>query len=494
MSLPNLFSLGFLLPGVAAKIDFSRAIRGLRGMPRRLLLITHKLAAGNAAVNTIMTVTTDPDAVALFGEGSLALIMWRAAKANADRGLPIDVICIAEGNAAGKAASIVVITTAGGTLGVSGEFMFYIGSQRIAFGLVAADTPTTIAAKLAAAISAVPKLPVTAATNANAGEVVVTCKWGGATGNDISLVTQFYPDDHLPVGLTVTIPAMAGGNVAPDVTPVITKMLGYRATEIVNPFTDSTNMGLLENEMAVRWLANNMRDGAIVVGFRGTEGAITTHLASRNSPHVHTMATTKDLTSPFETAAMAAACIESGCAIDPALPPIDLLVGYVGPKQGDDFTDDQKGNLLALGGSPLQIDQDGTGRLLRMVTNYTQTSGGAADRSMANLMWIKTMSYYRWFVCTEFLTKYRGYKLAQYITDPIPGQKIMTPQLGEEIMLGIYKVFTDVALMQNTPYYQETLVVEVDGPNEKLKILDEPVIVTQHYQTEITSYPVAGQV
>ena len=70
----------------------------------------------------------------------------------------------------------------------------------------------------------------------------------------------------------------------------------------------------------------------------------------------------------------------------------------------------------------------------------------------------------------------------------------MTKQLGEEIMIGLYKQFLDIGLCQNMDYYQQTLVVEVDGPNGKLKIQDEPVIVTQHYQTEITSYVVAGQV
>lgn len=492
MALPNLLSLNFLVPFVASKIDFSRAIRGLRGMPRRLLLIGHKLAAGTAAVDTILTVTTEVDAITLFGEGSLMLSMWRAAKANADLGLPIDVICIAEGAAAVKASSIVVV---GGAPTAAGELMLYIGSQRISFGVLTTDTPTTIAAKLAAAINAVAKLPVTAATNVTAGQVVVTAKWGGPTGNDISLTTQYYQDDKLPVGLTLAIPAMAGGAVSPDVTPVITKMAGYRATEIVNPFTDSTNMGLLETELATRWLANNMQDGMVVNAYRGTEAAIGTLLNTRNSPHVHSITTTKDLTHPWDTAAMAGAAIESSAAIDPALPQTGIvLFGYVGPRQGDDFTIDQKNNLLVAGGSPLQIAQDGTGALLRMVTNYTQTASGAADRSMAELCWIKTMSYYRWFRVTEFMIKYTGFKIAQYITDPIPGQKIMTKELGEEIMLGLYKLFMDTGLCQNMPYYQDTLVVEVDGPNGKLKILDEPVIVTQHYQTEITSAVVAGQV
>lgn len=493
MPLPNLLSLNFLVPFVASKIDFSRAIRGLRGMPRRLLLVGHKVAAGTALLNTLATVSTETDAVALYGEGSMMVAMWRAAKANAALGLPIDVICIAPGGGAVAASSAVTISMAGGTLGTTGEVMFYIGAQRLSFGAVAADTPATVAAKLAAAINAVPRLPVTAA--AVAAVVTITAKWGGPTGNDISLVTQYYPDDRLPVGLTVTVPAMSLGAVNPDVTPVIVAMAGYRATEIVCPFTDSTNMGLLENELATRWLANNMQDSQLVNALRGTEAVLTTYLNARNSDQVHTITTTKDLTHPWETAAMAGADIESMAAIDPAQPHTNaVLIGYLGPKQGDDFTIDQKNNLLNAGGSPLQINVDYTGSLMRMVTNYKRTPQGAPDRSRAELCWIKTMSYYRWYRVTEFQIKYMGYKIAQYITDPIPGQKIMTKELGADIMIGLYKTFMDVGLTQNMPYYKQTLIVEVDGPNGKLKILDEPVIVTQHYQTEITSAVVAGQI
>jgi phage tail sheath gpL-like len=391
-----------------------------------------------------------------------------------------------------------VLTNAAGaaaTLAYAGEVMLYIGGTRISVGVTTSDTQATVATKLINAINAKVSLPVTAAAGAQTYQVVLTARWGGPTGNDIDVRSTYYADDALPVGLTVTTPAMSGGAVNPDVTPVIAAMAGYRATEIVMPFNDSTNLGLLEAELATRWLANNMQDGAVVNCIRGTEGAITTALATRNSPHVHTIATTKDLTSPWETAAMAGANVESQAAIDPAVPATGIvLVGYKGPRQGDGFTVDQLNNLLVAGACPMLIAQDYTGSLLRMVTNYTQTSGGAADRSMAELAWIKTMSYYRWFHVTEFQTKYVGYKLAQYITEPIPGQKIMTKELGEEIMLGLYKLFMDAGLCQHMEHYQDTLTVEVDGPNGKLKIVDEPVIVTQHYQTEITSYVIAGAV
>lgn len=498
MSLTNLLSLNFLVPYVAAKNDFSRAIRGLRGMPRRLLLIGHKLTAGAIPANTILTVSSEADAIAQFGEGSMLVAMWRAAKANADLGLPIDCIAIAQGGAAVAATSTLAITNAAGAGAVfaqSGELMVYIGGVRVSVGITTADTQVTAATKLINAINAIPSLPVTAAATANTNEVLLTCRWGGPTGNDINVRSAYYLDDRLPAGLTITTPAMANGAVSPDVTAVITAMAGYRATEIVCPFTDSANLALLEADMATRWLANNMQDGSVITCYRGTESGVTTWLSTRNSPHVATITVTKDATNPWETAAMAGAAIESQAAIDPAVPQTGIvLLGYKGPSAGNHWTVDQLNNLLQAGGSPLAIAQDYTGALLRMVTNYTQTQAGAADRSMAELCWLKTMSYYRWFHVTEFLTKYQGYKLAQYLTEPIPGQKIMTAELGEEIMLGLYKLFCDVGLCQNPDYYRSTLVVEVDGPNGKLKIQDEPVIVTQHYQTEITSYVVAGQV
>ncbi|MBY0237083.1 MAG: phage tail protein [Burkholderiaceae bacterium] len=498
MSLPNLLSLNFLVPYVASKVDFSRAIRGLRGMPRRLLLVGHKLAAGAATANLIQTVSSDADAVYQFGEGSMLVAMWRAAKANADLGLPIDCIVIPQGPAAVAASSTLVLANAAGAalpLANSGEVMLYIGGQRVSLGVTTADTQATVATKLINIINAQPNLPVVAAATGNAAEVKLTCRWGGPSGNDIDVRNTYYLDDRMPSGLTLTVPAMSLGAVTPDLSPLIAAMAGYRATEIVNPFTDSPNMVLLETELGARWAANNMQDGAVVTCIRGTEGVNTTWLNQRNSAHVHTIAVTKDATNPWETAAMAGAAIESQAAIDPAIPATGIaLQGYKGPSQGNHWTVDQLNNMLVAGGSPLQIAMDYTGSLLRMVTNYKRTSGGAADRSMSELCWIKTMSYYRWFRVTEFKVKYQGFKLAQYITEAIPGQKIMTKQLGEEIMIGLYKLFMDAGLCQNMDYYRTTLQVEVDGPNGKLKIVDEPVIVTQHYQTEITSYVVAGAV
>jgi phage tail sheath gpL-like len=497
MPIQDILSINYLEPFVANKLDFSRAVRGLRGMPRRLLLIGQKLAAGTAANNGLLrAVGTEADAIAYFGEGSMLVAMWRAATANAGLGLPIDCIAVPAAAGAAAASSEVVFSTAGATLGTSGDVQLYIGGVRVGVGAQAADTGATIAAALVAAINAVPSLPVTAAIGSATNKVLLTCRWAGPSGNSIDVRATYYTDDRLPVGLTVVIPPMAGGAGTPDITAAIAAMVGYRATELVCAFTDNANLALLEAELEARWLANNMQDGQAVTCVRSADSATAlTWLASRNSAQVHTIMTKNDVSNPWETAAEVGAAIESQAALDPAVPHMGIsLAQYKGPVQGQGWAGQEPNNLLLAGGSVLKMHVDYTGELSRMVTNYEHNGAGAPDRSKSSLNAIKTMSYKRWFNVTEFQTKYYNFKIAEYVDEAIPGQEIMTKELGEDIMIGIYLEFMKVGLMQNLPYYKQTLVVEIDGTNGRLKVQDEPVLIGQHYQTAITTYPILGHV
>lgn len=499
MAIPNIISLQWLLPFVAQKNDFSRAIRGLRGMPRRLLLVGLKQSTGIGQVGTIININSQEQADLQFGARSMLAHMWRAAKANAGQGLPIDCIAIAlnagtNTPAAGK-FTFQNAKTPGAAFTVPGTTVVYVGHTRYAVSYGTTDTPVTLAAKVVAAINADPTRIVTAAVGSPTNDVTITMAWDGDTGNSLSLREGYYPEERLTDELTVTATNPTGGSGLPNVSGISAALVGYRATEIVCPFSDAEAMRVFELEMDNRWQAQNMQDGQVITAVRGNEATLSGWLNTRNSPHVHVITTRQDLTPPWLTAAMAGAAIESLAAIDPTLPVTGTkLVGYLGPINTNRMTDDEANALLQLGGMPLQVATDGTGYLRRAVTTYTMTLNGAADRSMAELAWIKTMSYYRWFHVTEFQIKYQGFKLAQYLDEPIPGQKIMTKDLAQEIMIGLYKVLCDAGICQNPSYYQDTLVIEIDAPNGRLKIVDEPVIITQHYGTEITSYVVAGQV
>lgn len=495
MSLPNLYSINDLLPGVAYDINFGRSVRGLRGMPRRLLLVGHKLTAGNAVLGRITRAYTEAEAIALCGEGSMLIEMWRAAWANCDSSMPIDIYPAAPNGTAVAAATTLVVTNSGANVQTSGEVMLYIGGVRLGVGVTTSDTAATVAAKLIDAINAVPSLPVTAAATATPSEVKLTCRWGGLTGNQIDVRSNNHEADILPQGLTLTIPAMAGGATNPDLSGLAAAMNGYRATEIANPFTDATNMNLVEVELEKRWGALNKQDSQMAVVVRGDAAAINTWLAGRNSPQVHMVPVTKDVTNPWATAAMVAAAAEQRAVIDPAQPHTGVVLqGYIGPRLADHWSESEAKSFFPAGGSPLAISEDRKGSLQRMVTNYATNVSGAPDASIRELCWVKTMSYIRWFTVTEYQIKYVGFKLGVYVDQPIPGQKIMTRNLIEEIQVGIYGQLMNAGLVQNMDHYKSTLVVELDGPNGKVKVQDEPVLITQHYQTEITSYPIAGQV
>jgi len=493
MAINNLLSLDFLVPFVAHKFDATNAIRGLVGMPRSVLLIGQAKPPAGVDITKRHRVTTEAEAIGLLGEGSMLLAMWRGAKANAALGIPLDLVILADDETALAATGKVTIQV--DAQHAAGELPLYIGGERLRIGVSVTDTSTTAATKLINAINARKRLPVTAAAGQNPGEITLTCNWKGATGNTIDLRGAYFADDQVPQGVTMTITAMAGGAVNPDIDPFVAAIKGTRPTEIAMPYNDSANLGVLEDELERRWNFDNMRDGQAVTVMRGTEGEVTAFLGPRNSPMCHTLCVTRDLTNTWETAAMAAAAIESHCSTDPAYPFTGTkLAGYVAARQEDDWETEQRGNLLSAGGSVLETMEDGTANLLRMVTNYITHPTGALDPSWRNLNWVKTLSYYRWFTVREFQTTYRGYKMAEYLVEPIPGQKIMTVQLGTDIMLNNYDQFVAVGLFQNAEYYKKTLLVEVDGTSGKLKVLDQPVLVTQHYQTEITSEFIAGHV
>lgn len=484
--LPNLFSLNFLVPKVAMAIEIGNAVRGLRGMPRNVLLIGQKLPAGTLTDNTVMQVTTEANAIALLGEGSQLLGMWRAAKLNAEPGLPILVVAAPEATGSSASAGKLSLTITGDSADYAGTLSLYIGGELVRVGIALGDSPSALASRVVAAINAETYLPVTAAVNGtNNFEVDLTCRWKGDTGNDIDLRVGYYADEVLPQGVTATVTAMDGGATNPDLSDVIAAMAGQRFTEIASAFTDSANLTLLEEELERRWAFDSMQDGQLVTVVRGTEGQLTTFSDGRNSPAGHTVGVTNDLSNPWETAAMLGASIESSSATDPAVPYSGReLKGYRPAPAQERFLGDQNNVLLTHGISTLDGEY-----MERMVTNYTENKLGAPDISLRNLNWVKTLSYWRWFRVSTVHLKYlsKGYKLGEYVTEPKPGQKIMTKELAEEIALEDYQTFMDAGLMQSMEHYHSKLITEIDGAHGKVKQVESPLLMTQFYQMEVTS-------
>lgn len=496
----NLMGLGWLLPGVYQKIDFGRNVRGLRGMPRRVLLIGHDLN-GEMVRMAPLQVRSLADALTQAGRGSMLAAMWAAAYLNADKGLPIDIMSVAppSGGAVASADPVVSLSS-GTTVAEAGEVPFYVHGLRASVAATVDDTPTTLAEKLVAAINALsdlyPTVQVVASVPSGAapGTFRVSCRWAGVSGNNIDLRSTYYDDDRLPSNVVLTIPAMSGGTLNPDLSGIADALAGYRATEIVCPFTDSTTMQALEAELIQRWSHANMTDGQACKVVRGTATNVLAWKTPRGSEQGHSIPVLGDCTNPWETGAMVAAGIESVAVGDPSMHYLGRpLVGYMGPRRGTGYSDVERNDMLRAGLSPLSVAADGTATLGRVVTDYTQTAQGTEDASRRELPWVKFMSYYRWFTLTEFALNYReGWKLDPFAGDPVPGVKIMTEPLIVDVMVGNYSKLVQAGLVsQDLQSYIDSVKAEIDAHNCLVNIEDSPQMLSPYYQTGIISYPVA---
>lgn len=491
VSIAEIISTQWLIPGVYNKFDPSRALRGPREMPRSLLLwgqITSPMF-NPANFNKRMTVTTDAEARGLLGSGSILYQMWRGAKDNSGLGLPIRVMPLQD-NSTGIANVRTITVTTSGSRG-SGEQAVYIGGDRYSVGVQAADTAAQIAAKLGAALN-VGDNPFTVAVNA--AVITLTAKNKGTLANTIDIRTALYDSDNDVLGVTLAIAQSTAGAVDPSLSAAIVNTQNSRDTEWVVPYTDGASMALIDAEILRRWGQDVQSDVCSITALRGTEGTHTTWLASRNNPLMHSVHTVNDPTSPFVTAAMAGAAVETAASLDPAVPHEGIpLVGYKAAREEEFLQSTQINNIMLAGGSSLVVQPDGTATLMRMVTHYKTHNTGAYDESMRDLCWIKTLSWFRWFRNTLFAIRTQGFKMGEY-AQPIDGQKIMTLEIAHDMLMNIYGDAVTLGRMQNPDHYEKTMLIQIDGPRGRLKIQDEPVLMTQLHQTMITSMWAAGHV
>ncbi|AXF86399.1 hypothetical protein DTO96_102153 [Ephemeroptericola cinctiostellae] len=492
-AIAEIISTQYLIPGVFNKFDPSSAMRGPREMPRSIALFgpINNPLFNPANFDHAITLTTDAAARGMLGAASIGYQMWKAAKANAIKGLPIRFV--AQRDDATAVARVVTITISVGAPASrqNGEQAIYIGGERYSVGILSTDSAAAIAEKFAAKLNTANNLfSVLLVGNV----MTLKAKTKGQLANLIDFRTRYYRTDELVSGVTVSMKTTVNGAVNPSISAAIANLAKTRDTEWVIPYTDGANMGILEAELMRRWGQEVQSDVQAIVAMRGTEGAHTTWLKSRNCPLVHSIHTNKDMSSPWELASMAGATIESMAMLDPATPHTGAaLVGYKPAATGESLNEDQINNIMLEGGSSVSVHADNTATLMRMVTNYTTHNTGAYDTSMRELNWIKTLSWFRWYRNAEFSIKTQGFKMGEY-AEAIPGQKIMTYDVAQDMLLGIYDNAIGIGRMQNPEYYKDTLLIQIDGPQGRLKIRDEPVIMNQLYQTAITSQWVAGHV
>mgnify|MGYP003632081191 CR=1 FL=1 len=474
----NQIPINLRTPGAYIEIDNSAALRGLPGMPSRILVIGQRLAAGTVAEAVPTRVLDEDEAEAFFGRGSMLHLMFRALKANNDWtetwAVALDDL-VAGVTAAGTVSF-------GGAVTTAGTLNLYIAGQRVRVGVATTDAAADVATNVAAAIVATTDLPVTAAVNGVTDtQVDITARHKGEAGNGIDLRVNHYPGEYTPAGLTVTFGAMANGAGNPDLADAIAVLGEQWYTDWIQPYTDSANLVALETELADRFGPMVMQDGHAYTAAAATHAALTTLGNARNSPHLSIIGADGSPSAPWAWAAALGAVAAYHTKIDPARPLQTLgLTGLIAPKVEDRFTLQERNLLLYDAITTFTVDDGGIVRIERAITTYETNASAIDDPSYLDVNTMKTLAFLRYSTRARILQKFPRHKLADDGTNFGAGQVVVTPKIIRAELIALFKLWEEAGLVEGLEQFKEDLIVERDGSDvNRVNALIPPDVINQ---------------
>jgi phage tail sheath gpL-like len=470
---------GVRVPLFYAEMDNSQA--SYFSQPLRSLLIGQKLSTGSAPANEPVLVSTTAQANALFGIGSMLARMHAIYRLSDPTG---EIWCLPVADAgAGVAASGTITVTGPAT--AAGTINLYIAGQKVQVAVGSSDSADTVAASINTAINAATDLPVTSAVVTNV--VTLTCRWKGATGNDITVLDSFRGvagGESLPTGVALAYVAMASGATNPTLTSAITAMGDDAYDFVIHPYTDSTSLDAFATEYgdsSGRWSWSRQVYGHCYTALRGTLSDLTTAGALRNDPHHTIAAIDADCPHPsWEYAAAYGARNAVFIAADPARPTqTGQLTGLLAPRAGKRFIWTERNSLLSYGIATSFV-VSGVIQIERAITTYQKNSFNQADPSYLDSETLHTAAYVLRYLSNAITSKYSRHKLANDGTRYGAGNAIVTPSVIRGELLAAYDVLMDLGIVENKEAFAEHLIVERDSLNpNRLNVLFPPDYVNQ---------------
>lgn len=465
------------VPLFYAEVDNSQAGGGSETLKRLVIGQANDDSTGSTKL-TLATRQADVDAIA--GEGSMLAAMYRAFRSGDPSGqiwiLPVK---LATGVAATGKFGIA------GTATESGILSAYAAGRRVRVTVASGMTAAAAATALANAINATLNMPVKA--SAATGDVTVTCKWKGSTGNDIRLEMNragLVNGERTPAGLTVTVTAMASGAGSPDMDTVLAGA-GDEAFEFVcHPWTDSATLDACADwmgDISGRWAWSAMLYGHVYSAIRGAVGALVAAGTARNDQH-HTLGGVEvNVPQPvWEVAAAFVARQAVFLSIDPARPTqTGQLLGIDAAPAGERFTMLERQALLTSGIATF-ASADGTMRIERAITTYQKNAYGQADDSYLDSETMHTTAYVVRFMRNWITTKFGRHKLADDGTRFGAGQAIVTPSIIRNELIAAYMQLETNGIVENADLFAQYLIVErASGNPNRVSVLFPPDYVNQ---------------
>lgn len=466
------------VPLFYAEVDNSQAGGGSTAMRRLIIGQVNDDATGE--VGKLVLTSRLSDAVAIAGDGSMLAAMLAKFRLGDPMG---QIWCLPFKVTAGAAAAGKF--SIAGTATEAGVLSAYVAGRRLRVSVTSGMTADEAATALAAAINAAFNMPAKAA--ALAGEVTVTCKWKGATGNDIKLQMNragLVNGERTPAGLTVTTTAMAGGAGSPDMDVVLAAVGDEEFEFVCHPFTDTASLdafALWMNDISGRWAWSAQLYGHCYTAIRGAVGELVAAGRPRNDPHMTMEGFELDVATPvWEHAAAFTARQAVFISADVARPTqTGELVGVDAAPAGARFMLNERQTLLS-SGIATTTAADGTVRIERAITTYQRNAYGQPDDSYLDSETMHTTAYVIRFLRQRITSKFGRHKLADDGTQFGEGQAIVTPKTIRAELIAAYMELERAGIVENSELFAQYLVVERSQDNaNRVNVLFPPDYVNQ---------------
>ena len=290
-------------PGKYFEFNTKLAVRTLATNPQTVLIVAQKTADGTAPENTPVQVFDTDTAGKLFGFGSQAARMVRAAM-RAYGYVDLSVLPVAD-DTAGIAASGSLKLTGDAT--AQGVITLTVADTEVSVAAAAEDSAETLATALTTAVNAERDLPVTA--QAATGTVTLTAKNKGTLGNGIVLAYS----NTVP-GITPTLTAMTGGQKDPDIVEALTAVFAADYTIYCVPWAVQAPLTALREHLDNIGGPMEQRGAIGVFASTGTLSAATTLAGQLNAGRITGALLPGSTTPPEQIAAAPSALLRQAAA------------------------------------------------------------------------------------------------------------------------------------------------------------------------------------
>lgn len=466
------------LPLCYVESDNSGALMATPVMEWRVLLLGAAEQNCEGPLMTPTLVTSADQAARLWGRGSMIASMFRFAKRQGGI-LETWGLAVPDPEAAVAATGEVTLS---GACSQAGIISLYIGGERVRVMGRPGEEVAAIAARLAAAINADGELPVKAQVQADkAGSILLTCRWKGATGNDIDLRVNHASDDALPQGLHMACAAMSNGAGAPEMDGIIAALGDTWWKAMACPWLAKSEHDVLEEWLDTQFGPLRQQECQGFGAFRGTLAQASAFGNAGNSELVSVMALGASPSNPWDMAAAYALTAATSLADDPARPLQTLeLTGIKAPARQDPWNMEERNILLFDGMATYMVVSDDTVQIEREVTMYQKNAWGVADPSYLDVQTPATLGYWRYAVRSRITQKFPRCKLADDGTRYGAGQAVVTPSVIRAELVALHAELEEKGLLENAAAFKAGLVVERNKDDRnRLDVVATPDLVNQ---------------